>query len=272
MTYVPPGPASQDKAVIHEFGHQGQIGHPRTSRNVSDVQGQPDSTVSVVVPFRGDGGRRDELWAFCKAWWVSHFPEFELIESDNGDEPFSRGGSRNAGAERSSGDILIFADADTLVAHVEEAVKIAEGGMWCLAYAESQYLALTEEATLALLKTDPTGQLREPTREECREHLTSYGGVQAMPREAFFRAGMYCKQFRGFGGEDVAFMFAMDTLWSPHVRASGWAIAPKHPHPEEERFQSPYWPANDALCKRFEAAYRNPSAMRHLVDELAASA
>jgi predicted glycosyltransferase involved in capsule biosynthesis len=237
---------------------------------VSDVQGAA-AAVSLIVPWRGGDPDRERIWAWMRRYWVSHYPEFELIECDSGEEPFSRGNSRNVGVERSHGDVLVIADADTLVAHVDEAVRIAERGEWCLAYEQARYLALTQEATDALLKTDPTGPLREPIKSECREIITSYGGIQAMPRAAFDKVGGYCRGFVGYGGEDVAFMFAMDTLWSPHVRASGWAIAPKHPHPEEERFQSPYWPANDALCKRFEHAYRNPSAMRHLVDELASA-
>jgi hypothetical protein len=236
----------------------------------SDLQGQPGPTVSLIIPWRGGDERREQLWAWCKRYWTSHYPEFELIESDSGEEPFSRGNSRNEGVEKSSGDIVVFADADTLIAHVDEAVQIAERGDWCFGYPQGMYLALTEDATLALLKTSPTSQLKEPTKEECRERITSYGGVLAMPREAFDKAGGYAKGFVGWGGEDVAFMFAMDTLWKPHRRASGWAIAPKHPHLEEERFQSEYWPANDALCRRFESCYGNPSAMRHLVDELAA--
>jgi hypothetical protein len=270
MTYIPPGPASQDKAVSHDFGHQGQIGHPRTSRNVSDGQGEK-ADVSLIVPWRGGDPDRERIWAWCRRYWTSHYPEFELIECDSGEEPFSRGNSRNQGVEQSHGKVLVIADADTLIAHVDEAVAIAGRGEWCIGYQPSQYLALTQEATDALLAKDPTGPLKEPTRAECRETITSYAGVLAMSRPAFDRVGGYCTAFHGWGGEDVAFMFAMDTLWSPHVRASGWAIAPKHPHPEEERFQSPYWPANDALCKRFEAAYRNPSAMRHLVDELASA-
>jgi hypothetical protein len=271
MTYTPPGPAHQDKAVSHDFAHGSQLAHARTNRSVSDVQGVPDSQVSLIVPWRGGDPMRERLWRFCRRYWVSHYPEFELIECDSGDEPFTRGRSINQGVEKSKGQILVLADADTLVAHIDEAIAHASGGDWSIAYQAGEYRALTEAATEALLKTDPTGQLREPKREDCREIITSYSGVLAMPREAFDKVGGFAHQFLGWGAEDVALMFALDTLWKPCVRARGWAVAPWHPHLEEDRFQQPHYKDNDALCRRFEGAYRNPSAMQHLVSELASA-
>jgi hypothetical protein len=259
----------QRGGVDHGFGHSGQLAHPRTSRNVSDVQGQSDSQVSLIVPWRGGDPMRERLWRFCRRYWTSHYPDFELIECDSGDLPFTRGRSINQGVEKAKGEILLIADADTLVAHADEAVAIAGSGDWCIAYQPGQYCALTEKATETLLTTNPNGQLREPTREECRERITSYSGVLAMPREAFERVGGFARQFVGWGSEDIAFMLALDTLWKPCVRASGWAIAPWHPHLEEDRFDQPHFKANEALCKRYEGAYGNPSAMRNLINELA---
>jgi N-terminal domain of galactosyltransferase len=264
------GPAHQDKAVSHDFGHSGQLAHPRTSRaNWNDVNPKdPNITVSLIVPWRGGDPMRERLWDFCRQYWTSHYPDFELIECDSGDEPFTRGRSINQGVEQATADYLVIADADTLVAHIDEALLYAGHGEWVIAYPQGQYYALTEKATESFLETDPAGQLKEPTREEWRERITSYSGVLVMPRAAFDCVGGFAHQFVGWGAEDVALMFALDTLWKPCVRASGYAIAPWHPHLEEDRFQQPHYAANDALCKRFENCFGNPSAMRHLITEL----
>ena len=37
-------------------------------------------TVTVLVPRRADGGRRDRLWEFCRKWWEAEHPGYELIE------------------------------------------------------------------------------------------------------------------------------------------------------------------------------------------------
>ena len=37
-----------------------------------------------------------------------------------------------------------------------------------------------------------------------------------LPREAFFTVGGMDPRFRGWGGEDVSFMHAVDTLWGKH--------------------------------------------------------
>jgi hypothetical protein len=272
MTYVPPGPADQNKAVSHDFGHSGQLAHPRTStRSYNDVNPRESTDVSLIVPWRGGDPLRQRLWDFCKQWWISHYPDFELIECDSEDEPFTRGRSINLGVAKSTKDILVLADADTLVAHVDEAISHAGRGEWSIAYPRGEYCALTEKATEALLQTDPAGQLREPKNEDCRERITSYSGVVVLPRAAFESVGGFPHAFLGWGAEDVALMFALDTLWKPCVRATGWAVAPWHPHLEEDRFDQPHYRANDALCRRFEACYRNPSAMRDLVRELASA-
>lgn len=229
--------------------------------------GGTSRSCSLIVPWRAGDPRREEIWDWCKRFWAVHYPELELIEVDDGQEPFSRGGSRNLGAEMAKGDILVFADADTLVGHVHGAIELAEKGWWCFAYPAGMYCALTEEATDKLLTTDPGEHLMEPVQEQCRQRITSYGGVLVVPREAFDAAGGYDPRFVGYGFEDNAIMFALDTMWKPHERATGWATAFEHPHIEEERFQQPHIHENKALCERYEAVYSNRSAMRALIRE-----
>lgn len=117
----------------------------------------------MIVPWRHSDERRWQLWSWCRSYWVSHYPEFELVECDSGDEAFTRGRSINEGVEKSSGEILLLADADTLVGHVEEAVRLAEEGNWVVAYPAGMYCALTEQATDVLLKTDPSTAIRACT-------------------------------------------------------------------------------------------------------------
>jgi hypothetical protein len=222
--------------------------------------------VSLVVPWRSGDPWRERIWTWCRTYWEATWPEFELIECDSEDEPFTRGRSLNAGVEKASGEILVLADADTVVAHVGGAVEMATYGDWVIAYPEGQYYSLTEHYT-ADLTAGPPGRLREPTREQWRDRITSYSGVLVLLREAFDKVGGYDPRFIGWGHEDFAFMFALDTLWKPHQRATGWALHLWHEHREPERFEQPHIAENKALVDRYEHCYANPSAMSQLVRE-----
>jgi hypothetical protein len=234
--------------------------------HVSDVSGQ-GASVSVVVPWRAGDRQRQRVWTWIREYWESHYPEFELIEIDSGDEPFTRGTSINAGVEKSSGDVLILSDADTLVAHVEEAVALATKGYWVIAYAQGRYCSLREETTEKLLASDPHGQIIEPTADQCRAVIDAFSGCLVMPRAAFERVDGFDPRFLGWGHEDFAFMYALDTLWRPYERASGYALHFYHEHREEERFDQPHIKENKALVEEYQLHFGNPSSMGRYIRE-----
>lgn len=263
-------PAHPEQARAHDFSHNSGLAHPRTghtARAPSDLQGIADDKVSILVPYRESDPRRKELWDWCKAYWTANFPEYELIECDSRDKVFTRGRSINEGFEKSTGQILILADADTLVGHIEEAVSMACRGDWVIAYPQGRYCALTELATNNLLAVHPSLPIREPTADQCRQQITSYSGCLVMPRDAFYKVDGFDPRFVSWGHEDFAFMFALDTLWKPHQRASGWAMHLYHEHIEEERFQQPHIAINKAIADSYEHCYGNPSAMMRLIRE-----
>ena len=55
--------------------------------------------VAILTPRRPDGGRRDELWSFCRRWWTERFPDWEIHEADVSGV-FNRGAAINAARRR----------------------------------------------------------------------------------------------------------------------------------------------------------------------------
>ena len=229
-------------------------------------------STSIVVPWRPDGGQRDRLWAWCRRWWESELPGAEIVECDSGDELFTRGRSLNIGAQKATGDLLILADADTVVSDVHAAIDLVDNG-WVIAYEANRYYRLTEEETERWLKWAP-GFIEEPPRpDDLRMYrneygpLTSWSGVLVMRRSSFATAGGFDPRFVGWGHEDFGFMEAMNTLVSPVWRSPGFAVQLWHFHDETQRFGQPNEPANRELVNRYGAASGNREAMLALVAE-----
>lgn len=209
--------------------------------------------ISILVPYRSDGGRRDELWAWVRKWWETNFPSAEICVGDDISEAFNRSAARNAAYRRARHDTLIIADADTVptVTGVTSAIDTIQNSRrfkWALPYAQDRYYNLTRETTEAILSGD---ELVEPT--EWEHKITSWAGCLILTRKAWETVGGYDERFIGWGGEDNAFQMALDTLVSPHIRTSSYICHLWHERGDAD-FSQPNWHHNRDLLARYRKA------------------
>jgi hypothetical protein len=222
--------------------------------------------ISFLVPFYGDDPVRLRLLREVTRELRQWFPDDEVLVGGPG-EP-SRAVTRNWLAQESSGDILAFVDADTIIppTQVRAAAKwITDGEVqWVLPY--QSYYSLTEAGTAAFLHGDPSPEtdyvFPSPEAPE-----PSVGGVIMMTRSAFATVNGYDERFIGWGEEDRAFAMALSVLVGLERRISGLVYHLWHPAPESVRFHQSYFEHNRALCNRYREAYNghDVAAMRGLV-------
>lgn len=148
---------------------------------------------------------------------------------------------------------------------------------------------LTEDATERVLDSDPCHPLTFPSPPlpcDVQDTVGSGHGhrfgamVQIMPREAFEFVGGMDERFRGWGGEDVSFLRALDTLWAKHKNTPNQVLHLWHPkfhvgphsdHPGEA-WRTRIWIGqekarnNDWLSSQYGAATNKPKQMRALVE------
>lgn len=188
--------------------------------------------IALLVPFRADGPSRDEDWNWLKQYWRAMLPKAKIIMADDGHFPFSKSGSVNLAATKASFcDIFVILDADCYLEpdvitdcafNIRQARK--EGRkLWFIPY--RHFFRLTKNATHNLLESEPEEPLifsSPPPRHDIEGVEGSAFGhwfgalIQIMPREAFIAAGGMDERFNGWGGEDVSFMHAVDTLYTKH--------------------------------------------------------
>lgn len=222
--------------------------------------------LSIIIPYKSDGGQRDRLFRWVSSRWQILFPDAEIVLGRNKDDPFSRGAARNDGFLRCAGDTIVLADADTAInpGQIDAAVGMVWDGVpWVLPY--QTYFNLTEEYTETVLGFKSTVELVEP---DVWEHkLESWAGVLVMSREAFFDVHGYDERFTGWGFEDNSFQKALDTLCGPFSRVEGNVQHLWHEAPHESTWGQPNFRENQMLHQRYSRAYGDKDAMLELIKE-----
>ena len=214
-------------------------------------------TPVVLIPFRADSEQRKVAYQFVMRFWSQFGWPIHTAPGPEG--LFNRSAARNEAARAASWDVAIFADADTVgePKKIRRAIEVAASGK--LAYPFNEYNGLTVGQTKSFLAGGNPGIGK-------RIH-GSPGGILAVSRLLFDEVGGYDEQFRGWGYEDLAFMYAAGTLGGLH-RERGRITHLWHPHANEKRAAFSGKGGNRARKDRYAAANGNPEAMRALLAEL----
>jgi len=223
--------------------------------------------VSVLVPYRPDGGHRDRAWAWIEQRWRLAFgDEIELLVGgdDGGRNPgeFNHPLAINRLASEASGDVFVIADADTAPdpVFIRRACSWVDEGIvvWAL---PTQYRKLTEAATEEVFEHPPHTNLYGYETAWIGESV-SWSGTVAVPRAGFEFVGGYDERFAFWGADDVCFAASMATLWGPFARLPGACYHFWHPAPIEETYGHWRHQKQYDLTMRYTDAWGDPEAMK----------
>lgn len=215
-----------------------------------------------LVPWRPDGGVRDDVWAFVSAWWARECRDVPIVTADSPPGPFSRSRAINAAA-RGTWDVGIVLDADVIAdgEQVRAAIDRATAtGRLTLAF--ERYAALTQKGSDAARRGDTTVRDRN-IRFQSMHHESS---IVVVPRAVWDAVGGFDERFVGWGQEDVAFVHAARILTGQIERVSGtvWHLwHPSSPHKHQRR--DPFYVAAQELGRQYRRANDRESMRRLLV-------
>lgn len=226
-------------------------------------------TVSLVVPFSPDGAERSRNWAFLKARYEVLYPGWQIVEADDpGTGGWSKGRAVAAALEDATGDVCIVADADVMVsrAALAEAVgALEQGAAWVIPH--RLVYRLTQAATQAVFDGTLTGPVPLPRRHVTRVRKgPAGGGLVVADTESVREVGGIDPRFLGWGGEDISFGRALDTLIGEHTRLADTMWHLHHP-PMGRRVGDRASEQSELLASRYLEANGDPVAMRALCDE-----
>lgn len=216
--------------------------------------------VSVVVPYRPDGGHRDILWQWALRRWFHFFPDVEVVVSDDlaQGERLNTGQARNLAAAQARGDVLIFTDADNTFAPkpLARAIRrVYDTGDWMIS---ERYIHLTKEYTRSLVSQHP--KVRIPRRPPCEDHTVrgTTGGNLVIRKDVFDRFG-YDERWPGWGPDDMALAATLEAWYKPGRYYKGGRLYHLW-HPRG----SYCWDTNWDLREAYAAALIHPEKIREL--------
>lgn len=224
-------------------------------------------SVSIVVPFNPGDERRDRNWAWLRRRYEELYPDWEIVDRPDVGEGWSKGRALNAAVRASSGDVLAVLDADVMLGAsvLPEAVRALEGASWVIPH--GTVWRLTEGATQALIdgrlrfggKLAPRNLARRPRKGP------PGGGAAVLRRNDFEVVGGIDERFTQWGGEDISFARAVDTLIGPHLRMQEtlWHL---YHRPMDRRRGNRASEANEELAARYLEATGDAVAMADLCE------
>lgn len=241
--------------------------------------------LSLLIPYRKSDKQRDLVLKWLLKYWKAELPDAEIIIGRSKSKIFSKTEAFNDAARKSTGKVLVLLDADAYISGKvldRAATRILDeldNHLWYVPY--RKLYRLNRFATNLIIYSDPANPFRVPSPPpknylEDNGDKAGYGHrygamVMEFPREAFDILGGFDERFKGWGGEDVAILRALDTLYGKHKITNNDVLHLHHPvigkNYKDRMWKGQQKQLNSELASKYNRATRNPSKMRELVEE-----
>jgi len=241
--------------------------------------------ISLLIPFTSKDHKRIASLKWLLIYWKYELPDAEIVIGESYRSPFCKGEALNNAVKKSRGKVLVILDADAylsgeVINHCADRIlEEKEHHLWYVPY--RRLYRLQEGITKRILHSDPRNPLKLPSPpppeyvEGDGKHSKyghRYGAMIMMfPREALDAIGGYFdERFQGWGGEDVALLRALDTLYGKHKTTRNDIYHLWHPvigdsYKTRKWRDQKYSQVNSNLANAYNRATRRPTEMEALV-------
>lgn len=241
--------------------------------------------ISLLIPFSSKDPLRRKNFKWLLSYWKNELPEAEIVIGKSKSKIFCKGEALNHAARKAKGKIFVILDADAymegrvLTQCANEIIESLQNGfpLWYVPY--RNLYRLKEGITKAIVSSPPKTPLRvghppNPNLVEeegiKRRYGHRYGAMCMMfPREAYELINNFDERFQGWGGEDVALLRMLDTLYAKHKSVEEDIFHLWHPF-FGDTYETRKWvnqqsgSINWPLAKSYNRAIRFPSRMEEI--------
>jgi len=244
--------------------------------------------MSIIIPFSSRDPDRIKNFNWLLKYLKCELPDAEIIIGRSKGSVFCKGEALNNAVKRSNGKVIVILDADAYIEGkniricVDRILESMSHGhrLWYIPY--RNLYRLTKCITEDIINSDPCDPIRlsrHPPKDwlDGNGHKSKYGHRYAamcaiFPREAYDIIRCFDERFEGWGGEDVALLRALDTLYARHKTLKASIYHLWHSFIGSD-YKTRRWEgqrsggANDRLANMYNKATRNPTQMRKLIDD-----
>lgn len=224
--------------------------------------------VSILFPYKSDNGSRDIAFKWVKRFYEKYLPDVEICigEGECQGNQFSRSIAINNAAKQAKRDIFAIVDNDIFYDPeiIPKAIKLLDEHPWVIPFEKKHFI--NRESTNSLLNLAP----KWPISIELEKHTPDKmkkSGLVIVPRDKFEIVKGFDERFCGWGGEDTAFVYAMNTLCGKYVSLDAEIYHLWHSHGGQKAHGNPYFQENKKLIRRYRHATRNTGEMEKLINE-----
>lgn len=245
--------------------------------------------ISLLIPFSTKDPIRKRNFKWLLEYWQAQLPDAEIIIGHSKSKIFCKGEALNDAVSRSTGKVLVILDADaylsgdTISRCADRILEELEYGnhLWYVPY--RSLWRLTRETTEQIIHNHKAYEAPNlddftpfPYQVEGDGTKAKYGHrygamIMMFPRQAYELIGCFDERFKGWGGEDVALLRALDTLWGKHKTLNINIHHLWHPYIggnyQERRWEGQeYGSVNSRLAIKYHQATRKPTEMWKLIN------
>lgn len=245
--------------------------------------------ISLLIPFSTDNDMRRKNFEWLLKYWRCELPHAEIVVGESKSKIFCKGEALNNALKKSTGEVLVVLDADAylpgmIIEHCAERIMEEQRHGHNLWYVPYRFLyRLTDRLTKRITDSNPCHPFRPPMPpDECdienSGQIIRYGNmygamITIFPRKAIPIIKCFDEHFSGWGGEDMAFLRMMDTLFGKHKTTYN-AIFHLWHHYHGKTHRERTWDNQEKpnannwkRTNRYHFAHRKPSKMIELVEE-----
>ncbi|KKK40080.1 hypothetical protein WQ57_00875 [Mesobacillus campisalis] len=223
--------------------------------------------ISILVPYQSDNGERDISFNWIKKYYEVVMPDAELCIGMSQSSPFNRSQAFNNAAKKATRDIFVLADGDVIYNPdiIQEAVHLLDNYPWVIPF--RSVINLHQDNTDRLLQTEPSWPLNTPIDHYYVDNYYERfaGKLMVMSRDTYISSGGPDERFVGWGGDDDAFVLALETLCGNYIKLDRDVIHLWHPRTDWSN--APNKEANMELFGRYFQASGDREAMLKLIKE-----
>jgi glycosyltransferase involved in cell wall biosynthesis len=243
--------------------------------------------ISLLIPFTTKNAERKAEFEWLLKYWEHELPNAEIIVGTSHSRIFNKNEALNQAVRKATGRVLVTLDADAYMPGriiercADRILEEMDNHLWYVPY--RHLYRLKRKISMEIIASDPENPLRllspPPLEDVENGQQSSYGhryAAMAMvfPREAFDAVGgCFDERFgKGWGGEDIALLRALDTLYGKHKTINTDILHLWHPVLGDS-YKTRIWKGqtnsqvNSNLANAYNRATRKPEQMRKLVEE-----